>query len=345
MSYNKLNEETFGDAIKNMENVKTDGDDDKNERAKVFRALDDAVAANKDILEMDYDQGNYASVRLVGPGGAGKTSMVKKWCKERGYNLLRKSVTTMDESDFFGIPVPGEGETKYLPNGSFKGLLRPNSVLFIDEFNRARPSLRVLMFSLLNEHQMPWPGNEDLQDDNEFIFFPNLLLVVAAQNPADDTNNTDEPLDIPELTRFGTVFVNSDKLSFLSYLKEKLEEKENRSPELNEKNKKRYEIAKHILLNKDFEFDSGDDLRIARDKDHAAVVNRSFENALMVCDGTKKSFLKNWNIYSNPDKYDLVERILSNFSEKDDKANSVFKAPFKQVSPEWRKIEAALRNL
>ena len=65
-------------------------------------------------------------------------------------------------------------------------------------------------------------------------------------------------------------------------------------------------------------------------------------------DGTKDEFLDIWSSMCNPNKKGMVERILSNYQDVDDKANSVFKgaSPFKSSGTDsWKKIQNALDNM
>lgn len=51
---------------------------------------------------------------------------------------------------------------------------------------------------------------------------------------------------------------------------------------------------------------------------------RSFTNLIWGCDGTKKDLLNNWDSYCNAMKKPLIQRLLSDYKDKQDKANSVF---------------------
>ena len=52
---------------------------------------------------------------------------------------------------------------------------------------------------------------------------------------------------------------------------------------------------------------------------------RTLTNLLQNCDGTKEDFLDNWNNFCNSTKKTMVEGILANYQDVDDKANDALK--------------------
>ena len=112
-------------------------------RGTIERALDRALDFNKEQIANGHH--NYQNVLLVGEAGTGKTERVKQWAQANGVNLLTKSAATMDDTDIGGALAPSkEGNRAIrLTTDEFDGLSRPNSVLFLDEFNRGSDTVEV----------------------------------------------------------------------------------------------------------------------------------------------------------------------------------------------------------
>src|SRR5574344_2981833 len=83
------------------------------------------------------------------------------------------------------IPVIDEkGDThektvKSIRTQVFEGLERPNSVLFLDEYNTAPDDVRAIFYSLVNEHRVP-----DSESPTGQHVFKNMIFAIAAINPA-----------------------------------------------------------------------------------------------------------------------------------------------------------------
>lgn len=202
------------------------------------------------------------------------------------------------------------------------------------------------MAQLIDEHKIP-----DATEKGSYHYFENLQLVVAAINPADYGVYNTEPLDIAELNRFRQVQIDPNKASTLRYLKSyydkqmQLDLEEEDTEEYNA-DAGRKQLAITILGSPIFEFDDSESIADAAEAQHSILSPRSFTRALNLCDGTKDDLLDIWNSMCNPNKKGMVSDILSNYQDIDNKANSVFKNPFKSVGSEnWKKITAALNTL
>lgn len=341
-----LTEETLDQAIKKAE--QTLGNTDVVYKGDIEKALDQALRTNRRANKRG--TGEFVSILLVGHAGTGKTARVKQWCKENGLHLVQKNAQTMDIADLGGLYTPNADKTKAinLPNGAFDELDQEDTVLFLDEFNRANSQVRFTLAQLIDEHKIP-----DSTEEGSYHHFNNLQLVVAAINPADYGVYNTEPLDIAELNRFRQVHVTPDKLSTLNYLtkfynKQMEEDMAEEDMESYKENNGRLQLATTILGNREFEFDDGEDIEAAAEAGHGILSPRSLTRCLEMSDGTKDEFLDIWSSMCNPNKKGMIERILSNYQDVDDKANSVFKggSPFKKTgTDDWKKIQNALDNM
>lgn len=341
-----LNEDTLEQAVQQAA-----GELDNAEvvyKGDIEKALDQALRTN--MRANKRGTGEYVSILLVGHAGTGKTSRVKQWCRDKGLHLVQKNAQTMDIADLGGLYAPNEDKTRAinLPNGAFDELNQPNTVLFLDEFNRASSQVRFTLAQLIDEHKIP-----DATEEGSYHYFKNLQLVIAAINPADYGVYNTEPLDTAELNRFRQIHVTPDKLSTLNYLNRfygeqmqlDLEEKDSESYKENEGRK---QLANALLGNREFEFDDEEDIAAAAEGSYSILSPRSLTRALEMSDGTKDELLDIWNTMCNPNKKGMVERILANYKDVDDKANSVFKndSPFKKSgSDNWKKIQNGLDQI
>lgn len=88
----------------------------------------------------------------------------------------------------------------------------------------------------------------------------------------------------------------------------------------------RKEIAMHILNDPRFDWDDYADTNRSRVYGNGrSMMPRDFETALDNCDGTKKDFLASARRNLNSMKYELLVDILSDYTDKNDKANDIFK--------------------
>ena len=89
-------------------------------------------------------------------------------------NLVNKKASTMDETDLGGAMSPSterKGIAQRLTTDDFDSLDKRRSVLFLDEYNRARPEVRTPLMELVNNHIIP-----DNREASGFRFLPNFLF-------------------------------------------------------------------------------------------------------------------------------------------------------------------------
>lgn len=335
-----LTEDTLKQAVDNavnqIDNITVAEEDEKGD---IEQRLDRALTVAK--REQHRGGKNWINVLVIGEGGTGKTARIKQWARDNGINLFEKDAKTMDETDLGGIPsVTSDGKraTK-LSTDEMDKLNKPNSVLFLDEFNRARKNIRGTLLTLINDHVV-----NDAREDNSVRFLPNFLFTIAAINPPTPGYNTDE-LDAAELSRFKQMTVSQNPIQYRNYIIKELKKKladaydEEEAQELTRK----INLADKLLSSREFKFDGPEEVMEAQSLSLPALNYRSLTNLLMDCDGTKKDFLDQWDTDVNPAKHEMAERILANYTDKDDKANSVFKGDdrpaFMRGPSIWDKIK------
>ena len=88
----------------------------------------------------------------------------------------------------------------------------------------------------------------------------------------------------------------------------------------------RLELAKTILKDKNLTYDSEVEVLDNQDDENYIPLNyRSFKKALDESDGTKKDFLDLWSDFCNYKKKGLIQTILSDYVDVQDKANDALK--------------------
>lgn len=194
----------------------------------------------------------------------------------------------MDELDVGGGVIKGDnGKMIRIPTEEFDELDEvPNSVLFLDELNRASGRVRGTLLTLIQEHRIP--------DGKNMRFLHDMVFTIAAINPSDAAMGYDvEPLDPAELSRFGALKVASDPKVLLNYLKKLYNEEYQYADDDEEKliALRKSEIAKKLLTNKNFKFDDADDVALLAQSGKAALNARSLTNLLNRSEGKKSTFI------------------------------------------------------
>ena len=295
----------------------------------VEEALDDALEAAREAG--DFGEVSGVNVLLVGRGGTGKTARVLAWAKSRGINLVEKDAKTLDPSDLGGIigrKYDDEGNVSNratkLSNDEFDELDKPNSVLFLDELNRAPADVAGSLLTLINNHVV----NDQEQPSGKRLL-KGFLFTIAAINPPKPGNKVDE-LDNPMRSRFGMVEVDSDPEFQLKYFRKHYGELIQQMRDSGKVDRiaaleGRLAIAEKLLSDPRFVFDGDDEEEEAQENGTPILNARSLTNLLHASRGKKELFLKKWNEFCNPDKKGLVEDILSEYVDVDDKANDALK--------------------
>ena len=294
------------------------GEDDS--KGVIEKTLDRLLKVNK--LNQKRGHGHFNNVLFEGNAGTGKTSRIVAWAKENGINLLIKKANELDVSDF-GVLGRDNGErsaSKYRTT-EFDLLDRENSVLFLDEYNRAPANVRATLLTLVNDHIILDPQGED-----GVKRFPNFLFTIAAINPFNGMYDTKQ-LDSAEMSRFKHVNVPNEPGVILAYFNKQYdkwiaEAEAEGDLETAHEDKGRKAILNALLSNPNFDFDTEEDeLRVMEEGNRLPLNSRSLESLISDCDGTKEDFLNLWNSYVNNFKKPMAQQILKNYKDIDDKAN------------------------
>lgn len=266
---------------------------------------------------------DFPNILLVSEPGFAKTSVVKQWAKENGVNLVYFDAKSVNASDF-SLPRLDPDDSRYtsmVGSKVFHVLDKPNSVLFLDEFNRARADVRGTLLTLIQDHTVWDPSAEDGQR-----FLSNFLFTVAAINPPSYKNKNAQRLEPAEMGRFETVAITGNPRQHLSYLTKVYTEEANSAEDEAEKQESlgRLELAKALLTHKLFKYDSSADIEDMSDSE-APVSYRTVKLALDGSDGTKNSFLKKYRRFTNDKAANTAEQILANYVDIQDKATQALK--------------------
>lgn len=295
--------------------------DEDDSKGVIESVLDELLEQNKENAELGDKE--FLNVLFEGSAGTGKTSRIQAWAKENGVNLVLKKANEMDEADFAVMTPPSEGETfaKKVRTSEFDVLDKPNSVLFLDEFNRAKPSIRGTLLTFVQDHKIIDP-----QGEGGVKYFPNFLFTIAAVNPYNPDYDTYQ-LDTAEETRFRTIKVPNEPKVLLKYLNGKFDKniaifKEKGNEAAAKKYEGRKALANKLLKHTEFNFDNEEDEeRVMSEGNRKALNARTFENLLLNSNGTKEDFLNKWNSWTNNFKKKMAETILKDYVDIDDKAN------------------------
>lgn len=311
-----LTEDTLGQAADQLNAEVADKGDIE---SVLDRALKVAKRANR-----RGQRGDYPNVLLIGEAGTGKSARVRQWAAENDVNLMEVRAAGMDATDIGGAIAPNkEGDTVVrLASTEFDKLNRPNSVLFLDEYNRAPREVRTNLLELVNSHVVP-----DSREEGGQRFLPNFLFTIAAINPPNGRYNTDE-MDDAERSRFRTVDVTFDPINLNQFLSKRFDKLAD-DPDNDEEERLEYirkkAIANRLLTSKKFSFDTPEDMDTGRDRygeNYKPLNYRSLTLLLDQSDGTKEDVLALWPQFVNAGKKRMAEDILSDYVDVDDKANA-----------------------
>jgi MoxR-like ATPase len=130
------------------------------------------------------------TVMLHGPHGIGKSSAVKEWAKENGYEVVDRRLSQMESGDFLGLPdVSGETTQYKIPDWLPRD---PNAkvIIFLDELNRGRRDVLQGIFQLALDREL---GSYKL---------PKNSYVISAVNPNTDAYVVTDIFDKALIDRF-----------------------------------------------------------------------------------------------------------------------------------------------
>lgn len=309
----------------------------------VEQVLQDSLDASIISIEDGVvENGAFQNVIIYGLAGFGKTAKVKEFCKSHNLNLFECDAKSLDIATVGGIPYPKTnpktGEVTQAPIGSlyWKNLELPNTVLYLDEINRANASVRGTLLTLINEHTLPMYSEDPKSGEVKNVKkFPNILFTVISINPADDIFQDNEDLDPAMISRNPAVIEQGpDIRDFLAHLTKTYTAIEN-NPYLMPERKVRYmgqfELAKAILTDPSFAkggFDDADEVRaIYYDKTRIGnyLNYRSFYSVLRRCDGTKKHYLRVLETAGfSKAKVTMIKNILATYTDKVTVGNMLF---------------------
>lgn len=137
---------------------------------------------------------------LIGPTGAGKTTIIHWLAKEHGKKLVSIPLHgQIGREELIGKWLLKDGAT-YWQDGILSQAIKENSWVLFDEINAALPEVLFILHSLLDHQRritLPEKDNEVLEAGPEFRFF-------ATMNPTEDYVGT-KTLNLAFMSRFGVV--------------------------------------------------------------------------------------------------------------------------------------------
>lgn len=191
---------------------------------------------------------------FVSPGGFAKTSAIEQWAnKHPEVNLVPLKAQEIVETDITGYPYLDENGQptanrelaveenpefnaekgvemmkqagkvlKFAKTTKLDDLDKPNTILFLDEYNRALFFARSPLLTLVQDHSWPAVGQSSGETRNKLgRYFPNLLFTVACINPSfvgGGASNNVNDLDDAEEGRFVKLIVPFEPKVYLDYL-------------------------------------------------------------------------------------------------------------------------------
>ena len=358
MIFSKLNEETLGDRIsaKEAEEAGLSPEEAKEINAAAIqlddaeivepitdgdieRACNDALktALRQQKILKQGGEPEFPALLFVGEAGTGKTSRVKAWAKAKGINCLVKLTSTMDDTDLGGAVTANKDATVAvrLASTEFDLLDEPNSILFLDEYNRGATAVRQTLLNVINDHWIP-----DVREKGGRRYFPNLLFCICAMNPDTEGYNTGDELDRAERSRLYRIDVKADPKAARGFFKRKYEFELKHADDEEEAREAagRLQLSQALLTHPSFKFDDAESTLESEMAGNGLILNsRTLSKLLDMCDGTKEDLLDRWDRLCNSLKKPTIERILANYQDVPDKANDALK--YGDAKPVFQKKE------
>ena len=282
------------------------------------------------------EKGDYPNIMIEGPAGFGKTEIVRQWATKNNINLFELNLGQAGPEHVGGLVGYDKEDpdfVKPLANKQFiYALERPRSVLFLDEYNRSKSSIRGTILDLVASHVIPDgnQGSEAGQSGKRFL--PNFLFTIGAMNPNQAGYRGVDSLDNAEKSRFYHHTTTPNRNEHLKYLKAYYEgtikdAEENGDEEEVMEEKGKLALAIKILSDPQFHYTT-----IQTEEDHDDEGNtfhptnyRSLKSALDRSDGKKAKLLKIWNSMCDYTQKHTIEDILNDYVDVQDKANDVLR--------------------
>ena len=301
---------------------------------KLQAALETALTDKKNGVDQDYP-----NVLLYGLAGFGKTAIVKQFCKDHHLNLFTCDAKSLDPATIGGIPYPvkdknGKLTQRPVVSSYWDKLFADNTVLFLDEFNRAPANIQGSLLTLINEHILPMTIETEEGTANEWKF-NNILFTVCAVNPASAVFSDASELTPEKVSRFSAIHEIETTPDVLKDHLVQLYDGLLSNPLLDQDTRDKWEgqkaIAVKLLSDPAFIFDGTDEvMEIHIDNNRTGVIHnflnyRTFVANLKQCNGTKADYLKK---LSNPNftkrVTTMIKNILATYTDAPKKGNSVF---------------------
>ena len=331
----KLTEDTVEQAINDA-----DTKEEKQEIAKTGEELDEPLVSDSTgKIELELDRAlrinrrnhrngnrNFQNILFIGEAGSGKTARINAWARANNINLVTVKAGELDDTDTGGV-IAGNIATQVavrLASTEFDQLDSTDSVLFLDEWNRAPSTVRQSLLTLIQNHTVTDP-----RVPGRMRYLKNFLFTVAAINP-DDGDYDVQRLDQAELGRVSRKFVSSDTSNWVKYSVEYYTKLANRATDPEDKKVylKEANLAKAIGSYKDFKFDDVDS-KLDSQKDEEwnglLLTPRNLTNAIEESEGDKEAFLSVYNDHCNNLHKHTMELALKDYKDIDDKANDALK--------------------
>ena len=213
----KLTEDTVEQIPENNKDVqKTENDLEEplvsNDEGEIEPILNKALRVN--LRNQRNGDRNFLNILFVGEAGTGKTARIKSWARAHNINLVTVKAGELDDTDTGGV-IAGNIEHQVavrLASTEFDQLDKPNSVLFLDEWNRAPSTVRQSLLTLIQDHTVTDP-----RINGRMRYIPNFLFTVAAINPYDIDYDVQQ-LDSAEFGRVSRKVVSARQKDWGDYM-------------------------------------------------------------------------------------------------------------------------------
>lgn len=350
-----LREETVEDAARKID-AEVEVVNDKTQLEELLdEKLEIAERKHRMAMKRGEQAYDFPNVMLISDPGFGKTEITKKWAKENNINLFILSLSTAGPETFGGIVARDPDDPRYatvLGTRALDALDRERSVLFLDEYNRAKTDIRGLVLTLVQDHKLPDPVSKEEGGDG-LRYFPNYLFTIAAMNYDDGSDIGAKQLGGAEKNRFDRYEISPSPLELLRHLKSAYAR--NIEDAANDKEKAKLvgqlALAEAILGNKKFRFNTHQEFVEGQDDPRFNQTSyRSFTTLLEATDGTKENLLKKWSRFCDYNQKATIEAILTNYVDVKDKANQAIAGGtesevFKQEKSDLDKLADAFPGL
>ena len=287
-------------------------------RGVIEKALDRCLRSARHCKETGSKE--FDNVLFIGEGGSGKTSRIKQWCKNNNINCVEVHTADLGQGDMGGAVAPdketGTKVTRLSPT-EMDELDQPDSILFLDEYNRALDLIRGSLLTLVENHTVL-----DTTVKGRRRELKGMLFTVAAINPSTYGASTFD-LDAAEESRFATYEVPSDPMATLSYLST-----------IFPADSEAYKVAKILLTNRNFSFTlSSETDNVMENGNRKLLSARTLTRLLSFVEynykeegeNFKDMFLEEWDAFCDSYKKPMVTAILADYKDVDDKANDALK--------------------